>query len=299
MISIKDDFYVSRPVMEIHQISSRRGGLDLVREAILLRILSFCSNGATVYDYKAFSFQDNPNQTKLVWDYCISAGILRETENGYSAMDWLKENGLIDFCPSLTNPPSNGNASNLPPSARKRGRPPKDTTPHKDPPKEGQILQINGIPETGMEGVFPVVENIPPKPSQTIPSLTNNQEEQLTVVDQCKQEELDKIDQVAAQQPIKPQEEIKPIDETKEAVRPNVFLTRSEILDLKTRFTDDQIKLMLDKLSEYKATNKRYYKSDFDAIERWVIRWLDDSTKQQKSSVIEEFVEFPSGLTGK
>ena len=100
---------------------------------------------------------------------------------------------------------------------------------------------------------------------------------------------------------IKPAAEVKPIDELKECVRPNVFLSRSEILDLKSRFTDDQVTLMLDKLSEYKATTGRYYRSDFDAIERWVVRWMNDQQKQQAQppQPKDAIIEYPSWLTGK
>lgn len=87
--------------------------------------------------------------------------------------------------------------------------------------------------------------------------------------------------------------------EDKIAARPNVFLTESELKQLKEEFTDEQVTLMVDKLSDYKYQNPyKHYASDFDAIKRWVIKWLKNGA-YQKPKVFETHEEFPDWITGK
>lgn len=66
-----------------------------------------------------------------------------------------------------------------------------------------------------------------------------------------------------------------PTGRRKIAVRDNVFLTQTEIDTLKSRFPDEHLAMMLDKLNEYKTNNGVRYRSDFDAFDRWLVRWLE------------------------
>lgn len=71
------------------------------------------------------------------------------------------------------------------------------------------------------------------------------------------------------------QETASPTGRRKIAVRENVFLTQTEIDTLKSRFPDERLGMMLDKLNEYKTNNGVRYRSDFDAFDRWLVRWLE------------------------
>lgn len=87
---------------------------------------------------------------------------------------------------------------------------------------------------------------------------------------------------------------------TKFAVRKNVFLSADELSELNRQFNAKQVDMMLDRLNEYKSTSNRYYKSDYQAIKRWVIRWLIDEQKKASSANNSmPLEEFPSWVTGK
>lgn len=137
-------------------------------------------------------------QCSIVWDICVQNNILVESDSGYSAFQWMKENGLIH-------------------------------------------------------------DDVQPK----------TQKEQ-------------KIDN----------------SEIKEQVRPNVRLTRKELSKLKETFSDDQISKMLDKLSDYKSQNNKYYSSDYDAIQRWVIGWMRDDESKPKQAA-KKPIEFPKWVYAK
>lgn len=92
----------------------------------------------------------------------------------------------------------------------------------------------------------------------------------------------------------------KPIEEIKEYVRPNVRLTRSEFAKLRENFSDYEVSRILDILSEYKLNSNRTYSSDYDAINRWVLRRIYEekrSGEYQKSKF--EVEELPDWVYGK
>ena len=64
----------------------------------------------------------------------------------------------------------------------------------------------------------------------------------------------------------------RPINAIKEYVRPNVRLTREELEKLKARFSDAEVSKMLDILSDYKSNSGRDYPSDYQALQRWVLK---------------------------
>lgn len=57
----------------------------------------------------------------------------------------------------------------------------------------------------------------------------------------------------------------------KVSVRDNVKLSLSEISNLETYYTKEEISSFYDKLSNYKASRGKRYKSDYGAIQTWVI----------------------------
>lgn len=65
--------------------------------------------------------------------------------------------------------------------------------------------------------------------------------------------------------------------ETKEQVRPNVRLSRSELDALRKDYPDEKVAQILDTLSKYKTEKGKYYASDYDAIRRWVCRAVEKS----------------------
>jgi hypothetical protein len=68
--------------------------------------------------------------------------------------------------------------------------------------------------------------------------------------------------------------------ETKVKVRENVSLKPKEILTLQAEHSEVDLNWMYDKLSAYKLSKGKRYKSDYGAINVWVL----DSLKKEKSS---------------
>ena len=99
------------------------------------------------------------------------------------------------------------------------------------------------------------------------------------------------------------EEKPKKTKEYKEAVRHNVWLTRSEINELRKEFTDEDITLMVDKLSDYKSYTNKYYHSDYLVIRKWVVNWLNEqkarTSMMQKQSNSQVENNFPDWITGK
>lgn len=62
-------------------------------------------------------------------------------------------------------------------------------------------------------------------------------------------------------------------------VRENVFLKEKQILKLKEKFSDEDCEWMFDKLSAYKLSKGKRYKSDYGAILSWVVDSLSEVKK--------------------
>lgn len=91
-----DLFYM--PIMDlIHNAGDRRAGHDLLREAIFIRLLSYCANGFCFSNPSHFArITCTPTkQAELIWDLCIKENILTIKDSMYSAKDWMVENKLL------------------------------------------------------------------------------------------------------------------------------------------------------------------------------------------------------------
>lgn len=64
--------------------------------------------------------------------------------------------------------------------------------------------------------------------------------------------------------------------EEKIEVRNNVFLTRSELAELEKKYSQSDMDILFRELSEYKLKSNRKYTSDYDAINRWVCKRLEE-----------------------
>lgn len=75
--------------------------------------------------------------------------------------------------------------------------------------------------------------------------------------------------------PANPRNEQQPKEEKIE-VRNNVFLTRSELAELEKKYSQSDMDILFRELSEYKLKSNRKYTSDYDAINRWVYKRLEE-----------------------
>lgn len=159
---IRKEFYFSPVLKDIHDLGTKRAGYDYVREAIFIRLLSLCAGGVEFISSKHLSVTTGcpENQCELVWGYCLSKSILRESAYGMSTNEWLVESGYS---------PSKPNRANLPPNRDFKAEATKDTSEPQTPPKVRQISQVNGIAETECKSSFKTdTENtqtrvVPPK----------------------------------------------------------------------------------------------------------------------------------------
>lgn len=70
----------------------------------------------------------------------------------------------------------------------------------------------------------------------------------------------------------------------KEAVRENVYLHRKEIEKLQTQYSSDDLNWIFDKLSAYKLSKGKTYKSDYGAINNWVADRLKEKNSEKKEN---------------
>lgn len=77
-------------------------------------------------------------------------------------------------------------------------------------------------------------------------------------------------------------------NKTKECVRENVFLHRTEMETLQRSYSVEDINWMLDKLSSYKLSSGRIYRSDYGAITNWVVDRLKEEKLKEKNSANKE-----------
>lgn len=75
---------------------------------------------------------------------------------------------------------------------------------------------------------------------------------------------------------------------TKKKLRENVFLTSKEIETLERQYSPDEINWMYDKLSAYKLSKGKNYKSDYGAIMNWVVDRLKEEKIKEKNSAKKE-----------
>lgn len=71
---------------------------DALRVMLFIRILTFSlSSSKSFVDAQSLAaYSGTPmTQTQRVWDTCIKFGVLRRSGYGYSAKDWMIENGFL------------------------------------------------------------------------------------------------------------------------------------------------------------------------------------------------------------
>ena len=71
--------------------------------------------------------------------------------------------------------------------------------------------------------------------------------------------------------------------ERKTAFRPNVLLTEKEYDTLRRKYKDEKVKWLLDRLSIWKEAKGTTYKSDYAAINMWVVKAWDKEVGQEQS----------------
>lgn len=225
------DLYFHPVMKEITKPLHARDGFMVARESIFFKLLSYCANGHAFEGVEQFAkYAMLPaRQCQAVWDVCVKSDVLRKTEDGYTATDWMSESGLLPNAQNARLDASPRKADNYTSSAQS--------------PQNGAILAR----ESANTARFPV--------------------------------------------------------------RPNVYLSEAELAELHERFPSGQVTMMLDKLSAFKTERNWRYRSDMDAIRRWVVKWLGqelakretnrDSVQKFYEASIQNIDGIPTWLNGK
>lgn len=225
------DLYFHPVMKEITKPLHARDGFMVARESIFFKLLSYCANGHKFEDVNQFArYAMLPTkQCQAVWDVCLQQNVIRQSEGGYTATDWMSENGLLPNAQNTRFDAPKGEAGN--------------NTPNPKTTQNGAVLAR----ESASTARFPV--------------------------------------------------------------RQNVYLSDAELAELNERFPSEQVTMMLDKLSAFKTERNWRYRSDMDAIRRWVIKWLGqelakretdkDSVQKFYEASIQNTDNIPTWLNGK
>jgi hypothetical protein len=252
------DFFHSPIMRAISKPTHTKDGFMPARESIFIKLLSWCAQDTIFYDAKHFS-----SMTNSAIKQCELIWGICLAHNVLREKDngYSTKQWMIET----------GLLGDAPKEA--------PTSPCAAPPAEAPSYTSED-PETQQDATSCEGEAVLPPSTEERPQVPPAASEPPTI------------------QPEQPKQKSLRWNELKEAVRPNVFLTRSELDNLRSRYSDEQVCLILDKLSDYKLQTHRNYSNDFQAIEKWVLRWLDEQTPSRALSPEEQGI-FPSWLTGK
>lgn len=97
MLKIDSRFFDGK---EIAELCGKMEPTNHQKASIILcfiRLLFLCADGVSFTDCKKLSLRTEATKkaAEVVWDHCVEAGILRDDGQGFSAIDWLREKGII------------------------------------------------------------------------------------------------------------------------------------------------------------------------------------------------------------
>lgn len=99
MIQLDSSFFKSELVTKYKRFVENQGKrcLHYDGEVVLLKLIMLSAEGINFIDKRDFIEKaDAPKGTALlVWDFCLEKEILRQKENGFSAIEWLRESGMV------------------------------------------------------------------------------------------------------------------------------------------------------------------------------------------------------------
>jgi len=93
---MSNEIFMCPAVIEMSQKSNGDSNSSM-RVLIFIRILSYSVSSVRFVDAKALStiMGVAVKQAQRVWDVCMNHGVLRKDGMGYSAREWLSENGYF------------------------------------------------------------------------------------------------------------------------------------------------------------------------------------------------------------
>lgn len=89
--------YLTEPAISLSENRGRYAAGKIIRMYSFIRLLDFSSEDFCFASHEHFSkvTGNQIGQCQIVWDICIQYGVLRKTKGGYSAREWMQEQGLL------------------------------------------------------------------------------------------------------------------------------------------------------------------------------------------------------------
>lgn len=89
--------YLTEPVISLSENRGKYAAGKIIRIYSFIRLLDFSSEGFCFASHEHLSkvTGNQIGQCQIVWDICIKYGVLRKTKGGYSAREWMEEQGLL------------------------------------------------------------------------------------------------------------------------------------------------------------------------------------------------------------
>lgn len=86
------------PVMQELQVRTVGDTNSFTRQFLFIRILSMCADKSiSIISSKSLSSITgiSQKQSEVVWDICMKYDVLRKSDIGFSAYEWMLENGYV------------------------------------------------------------------------------------------------------------------------------------------------------------------------------------------------------------
>lgn len=89
--------YLTEPAISLSENRGKYAAGKIIRMYSFIRLLDFSSEDFCFVSHEHFSkvTGNQIGQCQIVWDICIKHGVLRKTKHGYSAREWMREQGLL------------------------------------------------------------------------------------------------------------------------------------------------------------------------------------------------------------
>lgn len=89
--------YLTEPAISLSENRGKYAAGKIIRMYSFVRLLDFSSEDFCFVSHEHFSkvTGNQIGQCKIVWDICIKHNVLRKDGNGYSAREWMQEQGLL------------------------------------------------------------------------------------------------------------------------------------------------------------------------------------------------------------
>jgi hypothetical protein len=101
-----NSLYFTDVVSSLSKSNGRYAAGKTIRPFVFIRILDYSAENVVLMSHEHLSNMTSQQigQCQIVWDTCIKHNVLRKDGNGYSAREWMQEQGLLPDSEVISNP---------------------------------------------------------------------------------------------------------------------------------------------------------------------------------------------------